>query len=59
MGDLIEALACQDKLCALVSAVGMAENSLQICISFVPGLNIIALIITPVPLVYKTFVLLL
>jgi len=54
--DLAEALACQDGVCAVISGVGCAADSLQIIASFVPGPNITAVITTPVSSGCKVFV---
>lgn len=54
--DLAEAIACQDGVCALVSAVGVAADGLQICTSFIPGPNFTSVITIPVSVGCKTFV---
>lgn len=54
--DFLEAVSCQDGVCAVVSAVGVAADSLQICASFVPGPNITAIVTTPVSIGCKVFV---
>jgi len=54
--DAIEALACQDGVCFVVSCVGTAADSLQICASFVPGPNVTALVTTPISVGCKVFV---
>jgi hypothetical protein len=54
--DLAEALACQDGICAFVSGVGCAADSLQIVASFVPGPNVTAVITTPISIGCKVFV---
>jgi hypothetical protein len=54
--DLIEAIACQDKVCPVVSTVGCTADSLQILASFVPGPNVTTLITTPVSVGCKVFV---
>jgi len=46
--DLAKALACQDGICAFVSAVGVAADGLQICTSFIPGPNVTSIVTTPV-----------
>lgn len=45
---LAEAIACQDGICAVVSAVGVAADSLQICTSFIPGPNVTAVVTIPI-----------
>ena len=54
--DALEALACQDGICFVVSCIGTGADSLQILTSFVPGPNVTALITTPISLGCKTFV---
>ena len=54
--DAIEALACQDGICFVVSCVGTAADSLQICASFVPGPNVTTLVTTPISVGCKVFV---
>ena len=54
--DAIEALVCQDGICFVVSCVGTAADSLQVCASFVPGPNRTALVTTPISLGCKVFV---
>lgn len=54
--DFAEAVACQDGVCATVSAVGVAADGLQICTSFIPGPNVTSLVTTPVSIGCKTFV---
>jgi hypothetical protein len=54
--DALEAYACSDGVCFIVSCVGVTADGLQIIASFVPGPNITALVTTPVSLFCKTFV---
>ena len=54
--DLAEAIACQDGVCAFVSAVGVAADGLQICTSFIPGPNVTAVVTMPVSVGCKVFV---
>jgi len=54
--DALEALACQDGVCFVVSCIGAAADSLQIVASFVPGANVTALVTTPVSVGCKVFV---
>jgi hypothetical protein len=54
--DLAEAIACKDGICAVVSAVGVAADSLQICASFVPGPNVTSIVTTPISVGCKVFV---
>jgi hypothetical protein len=54
--DLVEALACQDGICAVISGIGLAADGLQICTSFVPGPNVTVIITMPVSVGCKVFV---
>jgi hypothetical protein len=54
--DFVEAVACQDGLCALVSACGCLADGLQICTSFIPGPNITSIVTMPVSVGCKVFV---
>ncbi|QXE46098.1 hypothetical protein IV203_000020 (plastid) [Nitzschia inconspicua] len=54
--DVAEALACQDGVCAIVSAVGVAADGLQICTSFIPGPNVTSIITIPVSVGCKVVV---
>ena len=54
--DAMEALFCQDGICFVVSCVGTAADSVQICASFVGGPNVTTLVTTPISIGCKTFV---
>lgn len=54
--DFAEALACQDAPCAIVSAVGVAADTLQVCTSFILGPNVTAIVTMPVSIGCKVFV---
>ena len=54
--DLAEAIACQDGICAFISAVGVAADGLQICTSFIPGPNITSIVTIPISVGCKVFV---
>lgn len=54
--DFIEAVACQDGICATISAIGVAADGLQICASFIPGPNVTTLVTMPVSVFCKVFV---
>jgi hypothetical protein len=54
--DALEALACQDGVCFVVSCVGTMADGLQILASFVPGPNVTVVITTPVSAFCKMFV---
>lgn len=54
--DFAEALACQDGVCAAVSALGVAADGLQICASFIPGPNVTSVVTLPISVGCKVFV---
>jgi hypothetical protein len=54
--DLVEAIACQDGICAVVSTIGLAADGLQICTSFIPGPNVITIVTLPISVGCKVFV---
>lgn len=54
--DLIEAIACQDGVCAFVSAVGVVADGLQVATSFIPGPNVTTLVTMPISVGCKVFV---
>ena len=54
--DFAEAIACQDGVCAFISAVGVAADGLQICTSFVPGPNVTTIVTMPISVGCKVFV---
>lgn len=54
--DMLQAVACQDSLCAIVSAVGVCADSLSMATSFVPGPNVTTVITVPVSVGCKVFV---
>lgn len=54
--DALEAFACNDGVCFVVSCVGTAADALQVCASFVPGPNVTTLVTTPISLGCKVFV---
>ena len=54
--DFAEAVACQDGVCTVVSAVGVIADGLQICTSFIPGPNVTAIMTMPISVGCKVFV---
>lgn len=54
--DLIEAMVCQDGVCAFISAVGLTADGLQICASFIPGPNVTTVVTMPISVGCKVFV---
>lgn len=54
--DVIEAVACTDGVCSVVSGVGVCADCLSIATSFVPGPNITSVLTVPVSVGCKVFV---
>ena len=54
--DMLEAVACQDGVCAVVSGVGVCADSLSMAASFIPGPNITTIVTVPVSVGCKVFV---
>lgn len=54
--DVVEAIACQDGICATISSIGCVADALQIVASFAPGPNVTAIITTPISVGCKVFV---
>lgn len=54
--DMLEAVACQDGVCAIVSAVGVCADGLSIATSFIPGPNVTTVVTVPISVGCKTFV---
>lgn len=54
--DIAVALVCNDRICAVVSGVGCAADTLQMVSSFIPGPNITTYLTAPVSIGCKTFV---
>lgn len=54
--DFVEAVACQDGVCAVVSACGCLADGLQICTSFIPGPNVTSIVTMPISVGCKVFV---
>lgn len=54
--DMLEALACQDGVCALISGIGVCADGLSMAASFIPGTNVTTLITVPVFVDCKVFV---
>lgn len=50
--DFLEAVACQDGICAFVSGVGVVADGLQICTSFIPGPNVSVIVTMPLSIGY-------
>ena len=55
--DMLEAVACQDGLCAVVSGIGVCADGLSMAASFIiPGPNVTTVITVPVSVGCKVFV---
>lgn len=54
--DMLEAVACQDGVCAVVSGIGVCADGLSIVASFVPGPNLTTVVTVPVSVGWKVFV---
>ena len=54
--DMLEAIACQDGVCAVISGIGVCADSLSVAASFIPGPNVTTLITIPVSVGCKVFV---
>lgn len=54
--DALEALACQDGICFVVSCVRTTADTLQIIASYIPGPNVTALVTAPISVGCKVFV---
>lgn len=56
MVDTLEAIACQDHICATISVVGVVADSIQIIRTWCPGANVTTLICMPISSGCKAFV---
>lgn len=54
--DMLEAVACQDGVCAVISGIGVCADTLSIAASFIPGPNVTTVITVPVSVGCKVFV---
>ena len=54
--DMLEAVACQDGVCAVVSAICVCADGLSGAASFIPGPNVITVVTIPVSVGCKVFV---
>jgi hypothetical protein len=54
--DMMEAIACQDGVCAVVSGIGVCADGLSMITSFVPGPNVTTLVTVPLSVGCKVFV---
>lgn len=54
--DTLDAIKCQDGVCAIISGIGCGADGIQVIGSLVPGPNITSIITTPVSVGCKVFV---
>lgn len=54
--DMLEAVACQDEICAVLSGIGVCADGLSMATSIVPGPNVTTVITVPVSVGCKVFV---
>jgi hypothetical protein len=54
--DMLEAIACQDGICAIISGIGVCADSLSIAASFIPGPNVTTVITVPISVGCKVLV---
>ena len=54
--DMLEALACQDAVSAVVSGIGVCADGLSMSASFIPGPNVTTVVTVPVSVGCKVFV---
>lgn len=54
--DMLEALACQDDISALISGVGVCADSLSLATFFIPGPNVTTIVTVSISAGYKVFV---
>ena len=54
--DILEAVACQDGVCVVVSGIGVCMDGLSIATSFIPGPNVTTIFTVPVSVGCKVFV---
>lgn len=53
---MLETVACQDGICAVVSGIEVCADGLSMAPSFIYGPNVTTIVIVLVPVCYKTFV---
>lgn len=53
---MLEAVACQDGICAVVSGIGVCADGLSMAASFIPGPNVTTVVTLPVSVGCKVFV---
>lgn len=53
--DMLEAVACQDGICAVISSIGVCADGLSMAASFIPGSNVTTVVTVPVSVGCKVF----
>lgn len=53
--DMLEAVACQDGVCAVISGIGVCADGLSMATSFIPGPNVTTFVTVPVSVGCKVF----
>ena len=53
--DVLEAVACQDGICAVVSGIAICADGLSITTSFIPGPNVTTVVTVPISVGCKVF----
>ena len=54
--DMLEAVACQDSVSAVVSGIGVYADGLSMAAFFIPGPNVTTVVIVPISVGCKVFV---
>ena len=54
--DMLEAVACQNGVCAVVSGIGVCADGLSMATSFIPGPNVTTVVTVPISVGCKVFV---
>ena len=54
--NVLEAVACQDDICAIVSGIGVCADGLSMVASFIPGPNVTTVVTVPISVGCKVFV---
>ena len=54
--DMLEAVACQDGICAVVNGIGSCAYGLSMTTSFIPGPNVTTVVTVPISVGCKVFV---
>ena len=54
--DMLEAVACQDGVCAVVSGIRVYADGLSMAAFFIPGPNVMTVVTVPISVGCKVFV---